>query len=227
LLGIRVIQCRPRDPEAEGLVERANGYLETSFLPGRSFTPRGDFNAQLEAWLPKANVRKHRSLDCRPTDRVDTDRASMLPLAPVAPAMGWRATVRVPRDHYVRLDGNDYSVHPSVIGRRVDVSASPDTVTVHQTISDRAATLGQRRRHLRGGEHGPLRAGGRSTSCGRTRGSGCVAQTTPRKVPARGHREMERIPRIARWTPLAMPREPFPRPGEYGDLWSMPCRAVP
>ena len=35
LLGIRVIQCRPRDPEAKGLVERANGYLETSFLPGR------------------------------------------------------------------------------------------------------------------------------------------------------------------------------------------------
>jgi transposase len=32
MLGTRVIQCRPRDPEAKGLVERANGYLETSFL---------------------------------------------------------------------------------------------------------------------------------------------------------------------------------------------------
>lgn len=29
----------------KGLVERANGYLETSFLPGRLF------NAQLTAWL--------------------------------------------------------------------------------------------------------------------------------------------------------------------------------
>jgi transposase len=130
LLGIRVIQCRPRDPEAKGLVERANGYLETSFLPGRSFTSPGDFNAQLEAWLPKANARKHRTLDCRPTDRFDTDRAAMLPLPPIAPALGWRATVRLPRDHYVRLDGNDYSVHPSVVGRRVDVTASLDTVTV-------------------------------------------------------------------------------------------------
>ena len=37
-LGISVHQCRPRDPEAKGLVERANGYLETSFLPGRTFT---------------------------------------------------------------------------------------------------------------------------------------------------------------------------------------------
>jgi transposase len=154
LLAIRVIQCRPRDPEAKGLVERANGYLETSFLPGRSFTSPGDFNTQLAAWLPKANARKHRSLDCRPTDRFDTDRAAMLPLPPVAPTLGWRATVRLPRDHYVRLDGNDYSVHPSVVGRRVDVTASLDTVTVrcagrlvaehprcwarHQTITDPA-----------------------------------------------------------------------------------------
>ncbi len=37
-LGIRVVQCRPADPESKGLVERANGYLETSFLPGRTFT---------------------------------------------------------------------------------------------------------------------------------------------------------------------------------------------
>jgi transposase len=50
-LGITVIQCRPRDPEAKGLVERANGYLETSFLPGRRFAGPADFNAQLTEWL--------------------------------------------------------------------------------------------------------------------------------------------------------------------------------
>jgi transposase len=40
-LGIRVIQCRAGDPEAKGLVERFNGYLETSFLPGRSVHQSG------------------------------------------------------------------------------------------------------------------------------------------------------------------------------------------
>ena len=36
---------------------------------------------------------------------------------------GWaRFSQRLPRDHYVRLDGNDYSVHPSVIGRRIEIS---------------------------------------------------------------------------------------------------------
>jgi transposase len=130
-LGIRVIQCRPRDPEAKGLVERANGYLETSFLPGRVFASPADFNAQLQAWLVRANQRQHRALGCRPVDRIDADRAAMVALPPVSPVVGWRLTARLPRDHYVRVDANDYSVHPSVIGRRVDITADSDHVTVH------------------------------------------------------------------------------------------------
>jgi transposase len=35
-LGMGVVFCKPGDPEAKGLVERANQYLETSFLPGAS-----------------------------------------------------------------------------------------------------------------------------------------------------------------------------------------------
>lgn len=76
----------------------------------------------------------------------------MLALPPVAPAVGWRATSRLARDHYIRLDSNDYSVHPAVIGRRIEVVADLDRVRVfcdgktvadheriwaqHQTISD-------------------------------------------------------------------------------------------
>ncbi|WP_067574974.1 IS21 family transposase [Nocardia acidivorans] len=151
-LGIRVIQCRPRDPEAKGLVERANGYLETSFLPGRIFTGPTDFNAQLSDWLIKANQRHHRRLECRPVDRWEADRRSMLELPPVDPVVGWRFTTRLPRDHYVRLDSNDYSVHPAAIGRRVEVRADLDEVVItlagaelarhqrcwadHQTLTD-------------------------------------------------------------------------------------------
>ncbi len=129
-LGIKVIQCRPSDPEAKGLVERANGYLETSFLPGRRFTSPHDFNRQLTDWLQRANQRQHRRLGCRPVDRWEADRAAMLALPPVAPVTGWRATTRLPRDHYVRLDSNDYSVHPAAVGRRVDVVADLDQVVV-------------------------------------------------------------------------------------------------
>jgi hypothetical protein len=45
----------------------------------------------------------------------------MLPLPPVAPATGWRASTRLARDHYVRVDSNDYSIHPAVIGRRIEL----------------------------------------------------------------------------------------------------------
>jgi transposase len=111
-------------------VERANGYLETSFLPGRSFTSPADFNAQLAEWLVRANHRQHRRLGCRPADRWEADKAGMLELPPVAPVTGWRLSTRLPRDHYVRVDSNDYSVHPAAVGRRVEVTADLDQVVV-------------------------------------------------------------------------------------------------
>jgi transposase len=122
-LATKVVICRPADPEAKGLVERLHDYLERSFLPGRSFTGPADFNAQITEWLGRVNTRPRRALGCAPTDRIAADLAAMLPLPPVAPATGWRTSTRLARDHYVRLDGNDYSVHPTVIGRRIEVVA--------------------------------------------------------------------------------------------------------
>jgi transposase len=57
VLGARIVLCDPADPEAKGLVERANGYLETSFLPGRTFGSPADFNTQLGGWLTLINQR--------------------------------------------------------------------------------------------------------------------------------------------------------------------------
>jgi transposase len=153
-LGVRIQQCKPADPEAKGLVERANGYLETSFLPGRTFTGPEDFNAQLAGWLTRANQRHHRRIECRPVDRLAIDLAAMVALPPVAPTVGWRTSTRLARDHYVRVASCDYSVHPSAIGRLVEVVAGLQEVTVscdgqnvarhrrswapHQTIEDPA-----------------------------------------------------------------------------------------
>ncbi|WP_139650740.1 Mu transposase domain-containing protein [Tessaracoccus massiliensis] len=44
--------------------------------------------------------------------------------------LGWRNQIRLGRDYYVRVDTCDYSVHPSAIGARVDVTADLDTVKV-------------------------------------------------------------------------------------------------
>jgi transposase len=165
-LAAKVVICRPADPEAKGLVERLHDYLERSFLPGRQFSSPAEFNEQLSAFLGRANHRRHRVLGCAPAERIDADRAAMLTLPPVPPALGWRSSTRLPRDHYVRLDSNDYSVHPGVIGRRIEVRADLDRVRVlcdgrrvadheriwakHQTITDpqhlRAAAALRRQR---------------------------------------------------------------------------------
>jgi len=151
-LGTKVIICRPADPEAKGIIERAHDWLERSFLPGRTFTGPADFNSQLGDWLAVANTRSRRALGCAPADRITADQAAMLTLPPVAPATGWRSSLRLGRDHYIRLDSNDYSVHPAVIGRRIEILADLDRVravcdgktvadheriwAAHQTISN-------------------------------------------------------------------------------------------
>jgi transposase len=137
-LATKIVLAPPRDPEFKGMVERHNGYLETSFLPGRSFTSPVDFNTQLADWLPRANQRLVRSLapvtgtgaGGRPAEHLATDLAAMTGLPPVAPTVGWRHRVRLGREYYIRLDTCDYSVDPSVIGRFVDVHADLERVRV-------------------------------------------------------------------------------------------------
>jgi hypothetical protein len=124
------VLCGPADPEAKGLVERTNGYLETSFLPGRRFESVADFNHQLEFWLRRANQRIHGTTRVRPAEAIWEDRGAMLSFPPVLPDPSWRFTTRLPRDHYVRVDTNDYSVNPRFVGRLVDVRVTLDEVIV-------------------------------------------------------------------------------------------------
>ncbi len=163
VLGMGVTLVGPRDPEAKGLVERANGYLETSFLPGRSFEDVADFNRQLAVWLKRANQRIHGTTRVRPAEAIFEDRGAMMSFPPVLPETAWRFTTRLPRDHYVRVDTNDYSVNPRYVGRRVDVVVTLNEVVVtcdgvevarhrrclakHQTllVADHARTLRQMR----------------------------------------------------------------------------------
>lgn len=123
-------RLKPKDPESKGVVERRNRFFETSFMPGRDFTSPADFNTQFEDWLQLANARVVRTIKARPVDLLDADRAAMLPLPPVPPVVGWTNRVRLGRDYYVRIDSNDYSVDPTVIGRFVDVHADLDRVQV-------------------------------------------------------------------------------------------------
>jgi transposase len=140
-LATRLHQLKANDPESKGVVERRNGFFETSFMPGRSFESPADFNAQFTDWLEGANRRVVRTIKARPIDLVEADRAAMLALPPVPPRVGWFNTIRLGRDYYVRVDTNDYSVDPTAIGRQVTVTADLDRVQVRlggHTVADHA-----------------------------------------------------------------------------------------
>ena len=73
--------CEAKDPQAKGVVERLQGYLETNFEPGRRFANHLDFQLQLDTWFAKANSRAHKMLRARPIDRLTEEREVMRPFA--------------------------------------------------------------------------------------------------------------------------------------------------
>ena len=129
-LATKLVLLPPRDPESKGVVERRNGWFETSFMPGRTFASPADFNAQFTEWLNRANTRVVRTTKVAPVDLIGADRAGMLALPPIPLHLGWRNKIRLGRDYYVRLDTSDYSVDPTVIGQMVDVAADLERVRV-------------------------------------------------------------------------------------------------
>lgn len=112
--------CEAADPQAKGVVERLQGYAETNFEPGRSFANHLDFQLQLDAWFEKANARQHRTLRCRPIDRLLEEREVMAPLPARPPDTDRRWVLRVAPDPHLRFDTCDYSLDPALVGRRVE-----------------------------------------------------------------------------------------------------------
>lgn len=129
-LGVGWHFCAPRDPQAKGVVERLQDFIEKSFEPGRVFAGELDFQDQLDAWFDeRANKRHHRSLRCRPVDRLADDLAAASRLAQIAPDTDRRWVLRVPPDPYLRFDTCDYSLDPDLVGRRVEVRVADREIT--------------------------------------------------------------------------------------------------
>lgn len=165
--------CAPRDPEAKGVVERLQDFMERSFEPGRRFANELDFQHQLDDWFEhRANGRMHKTLRCRPVDRLAEERVVMAPLPPLAPDVERRWVLRVPADPYLRFDTCDYSLDPALVGRRVEARVTdreilataldtgevacrhPRSFARHRTITalEHARTLKTQRQERRGGE---------------------------------------------------------------------------
>ena len=129
-LATRAIVLRPRRPTSKGQVERTIGYLETSFLPLRTFADLDDLQAQHDAWAASiAAARTLRRTGHRVDDAWAVERGFLRPLPDPPPDVDWRFETRASADGYVRVDTADYSVPPTFAGRRLAVRVSRTQVS--------------------------------------------------------------------------------------------------
>ena len=111
----RCMVCKPADPEAKGHASNAfHDYLET-LVPARPDAsparPTSTPSCSSGCRWPTTGTDAGRWAAPRPTGSAPTGRRCWR-CRRCHRQVGWRKSMRLPRDHYVRLDSNDYSVHP-------------------------------------------------------------------------------------------------------------------
>lgn len=124
--------CQVRSGNQKGRVERAIRYVRDSFWAARSFTTLEECNRQALRWREEVAHRRP-----WPDDRNRTvgqafveEQPRLLPL-PLHPFnTDHVVAVRSAKTIYVRLDGNDYSIPPEVVGRSLTLIASAAEVRI-------------------------------------------------------------------------------------------------
>jgi transposase len=130
-LRVRPIILGPRKPESKGQVERTIGYLETSFLPLRSFASIEDLQSQHDQWAHEvAFGRRHRRVGGRVADAWQVELGFLAPLPDPLPSTDRHSEVRVTKDGFCRIGDVDYSVPPGLSGRRLQVTVSTTEVVI-------------------------------------------------------------------------------------------------
>ncbi len=128
---IQPVILGPRKPESKGQVERTIQYLETSFLPLRSFESLDDLQAQHDQWAHQTAYRRHhRRVGAVVGDAWRVEQGFLAPIPDPLPDTDRRVEVRVTKDGFARIGDVDYSVPPGLTGRRVQARVSPTEVTV-------------------------------------------------------------------------------------------------
>lgn len=128
---IKPVILGARKPQSKGQVERTIGYLETSFLPLRSFEDIEDLQAQHDQWASEVAFRRHhRRVGAKVGEAWTVERGFLHPLPDPLPDVDRRTEVRVTKDGFCRVGDVDYSVPPGLSGRRLQVKVSVTEVVI-------------------------------------------------------------------------------------------------
>jgi transposase len=163
-LGFSFVAHRVGHPDRKGRIERPFAWLETNFLPGRSFRDFEDLNAQVRAWCREvANHKPKRVLGMSPEAAYVIEKPSLQPLPKALPPVYEVLDRVVDLYGYVSVDTNRYSVPERLVGQPVTVYQYPAEIHIHHRgtpIATHPRLIGQRdARHTEPAHHPtPMRA---------------------------------------------------------------------
>jgi hypothetical protein len=131
-LGFAFLAHRVNDPNRKALVERPFYWIETNFLPARSFSDFEDLNAQALRWcIEVANAKPKRSLGMSPEAAYVMEKPHLRGLPAILPAVYEVFDRVVDLYGFVSVDTNRYSVPERLVGKTVTVYKYYASIEIH------------------------------------------------------------------------------------------------
>jgi transposase len=124
--------CTPHRPNEKGRVERAVGYIKSSFLGGRSPATPEALNLALHQWLhDTANVRVHRTTKKRPCDVfADSEKAKLRPLPSTPHPCAVEKNCVANSTCRVTVGTNRYSIPPQFASQRLQLQLYAERIVL-------------------------------------------------------------------------------------------------
>lgn len=116
----------------KGRVERAIRFVRERFFAARHFADLADLNAQALAWAEGEAAERPCPEEGERSVRAafEAERSRLLTLPPDPFPCAERVIVQAPKTPYVRFDLNDYSIPHTHVRRRLEISATLETVRI-------------------------------------------------------------------------------------------------
>lgn len=167
--------CRPARGNEKGRVERSIGYLRESFFAGRTVTTVSDLNRAVWRWCDQvAGGRRWPDDPQRSVAEVFEEEQSRLLALPQHPLeIAHQCMVASGKTIYVRFDGNDYSIPPSVLGKDLSLLATDTLIR----LLDGPVEIARHRRSWDRGERVTDPAHAQAVLAQKSRGLGHSART--------------------------------------------------
>lgn len=163
-LGFEFMAHRVNDPNRKARIERPFFWVQTNFLPGRSFADLQDLNAQALRWcIEVANAKPKRSLGQSPEAAYALEWPCLRRLPAALPPVYEVLDRVVDLYGFVSVDTVRYSVPERLVGKTVTVYKHYERVEIHHRgamVAGHERVIGERdvRRTLPGHHTVPQRA---------------------------------------------------------------------